>query len=230
MSTHTIKCRETGEALANKLDGGTCVCKPGECEMREMREKKGDYAHYNTDPNRSEDFDAMGFAIGLATGFPVSPRGITMGSILGSILHPTERHAAYDVTSATPTLDDAPKRAYDFNLAPRDADDSQPRSPAVPVRAPDWDDNRTHEGEPDKPQIGITVREPDPPTRDPDPAPFSPPDDYKPATPADDYKPSYSAPANDDKPYSAPDAPSYSAPDTYTAPDSGGGSVGGSND
>lgn len=43
MSKHTIKCRETGKPLANKLGGGDCVCKPGECEMRKMRNNEGDY-------------------------------------------------------------------------------------------------------------------------------------------------------------------------------------------
>lgn len=30
-SIHTIKCKTTGEALADKLDGGWCLCKPGVC-------------------------------------------------------------------------------------------------------------------------------------------------------------------------------------------------------
>lgn len=195
---HVIRCRETGEALANKLHGGTCVCKPGQCEMREMREKKGDYAHYNTDPSRTEDFDAVGFAIGMATGFPVSPRGITMGSILGSLLHPTERHASYDVTSATPTF----------------GDDVQPAPPPAPIRSPDWNDNSTTAAPIDQP---APIPDPPPSFRASDPSPVTDPaPSYTAPERVPDAAPSYSEPAR------VPDAPTYTAPDptpSYSAPD-----------
>lgn len=208
---HVIRCRDTGEALANKLDGGECVCKPGECEMRKLRNREGDYAKNNSE---DEGFDAMGFAIGLATGFPISPRGITAGSILGAILHPTERHAAYDVTSTTPTAD------------------VQPGTPAVPVRDVDFNDNSTTAA-----PIDTT------PVRNPDvvePTQTAPADDYKPSyeapppapepTPAPSYEPSYSAPTPDPTPAPSYDpAPSYSAPDPSPSPsyDSGGGGFSG---
>lgn len=216
--SHVIRCRDTGEALANKLDGGECVCKPGECEMRKLRNREGDYAKNNSE---DEGFDSMGFAIGLATGYPISPRGISMGSIIGSLLHPTERHAPYDVTAPKPT------------------DDTQPGTPPPPVRDPDWNDNSTKAGPIDEP---APIPDPPPSFRASDPGPvtdpapsYTAPERVPDAAPAytapervPDAAPSYTAP--DPTPsYSAPE-PSYSAPDTssYSSPsDSGGGGGGG---
>lgn len=200
--THVIRCARTGEALANKLDGGTCLCK-STCEMREMRERKGDYANYNTDPRRTEDFDAVGFAIGIATGFPVSPRGITAGSIIGSLLHPTERHAPYDVTRGY---------RYPGNDATPDV---QPAAPPPPLRSPDWSDNALDEH--------VSA-----PRSDPAPV-IDTPQSYTTPAPVPDSTPSYSEPAPS---YSAPDpSPSYTdSTPSYSAPDPSPSYSGGSND
>lgn len=136
-SKHVIRCRETGQPLANKLDGGTCVCKPGECEMRKLRDREGDYAKVD------DGFDGFGFAIGLATGFPISPRGVTAGSIIGALLHPTEQHAPYDVTSATPTpsvpSDDTPTVTSEPTFRASDPlpVTDPPPSYSAPERVPD---------------------------------------------------------------------------------------------
>jgi hypothetical protein len=78
-----------------------------------------------------DGFDAMGFAIGVATGVPLSPtRGLSVGALLGAALHSDGSHAKpADDPAPAPT----PEPAYS---EPSRVPDAAP-SYSEPSRVPD---------------------------------------------------------------------------------------------
>lgn len=63
--------------------------------------------------NSSDDsFDTVGLATGMLTGIPVGPRGITSGSLMGSLLHSNPVNAD-DSNRSSSSYDSGSSSSYD---------------------------------------------------------------------------------------------------------------------
>lgn len=93
--TETTEDAETREKVARLPEGG---------DGRAARKDDDD-----------EKFDGTGFVIGAATGIPIGPRGVTPGSIIGSMMHSSPTYAAdtSSYSAPSPSHDSGSSSSYD---------------------------------------------------------------------------------------------------------------------
>lgn len=89
-----------------------------------------------------DGFDSLGFAIGMATGLPLSPsHGLSIGSMLGAALHADHLHKPAQASEApdtftTPAPEPAPAPVSSEPTEPSRVPDAEP-SYSEPSRVPD---------------------------------------------------------------------------------------------